>query len=237
MYKSALLKLLTCLMLVLSFSGCTPTKPYLVSDIERDPQFVLIEMLATGLILGGVTSTALPLSIEERHAMTAALEEVLNKFSFYRFNTPTPLFRQLPPEQYEHLLDTFQNTRTIPVDELKNLESIYTPARYVLFVNIDANVVSQHKAFNPDSTDFQTIRTMVATLNIMSLQTLKPAILTQITFKDFNTNSVQRLRGGGGFLFGNIVAQVTFGGFPEPPPLERSLYKLFLAVADQVPSN
>ena len=108
-----------------------------------------------------------------------------------------------------------------------------------MFVNIDRNVVKQTKAFNPDSINFYTTRTISATINIISLETARPALFTRISYSDTATNSIQRLRsrGGAGVLFGGIVAQTTFGGFPEPPPIENTLYKVFLAIADQVPHS
>ena len=233
-----LLKIVFGVLLTFTVTCCAPTKPYILSDVQRDPQFVLVEMLATGLVLGGVTVSAFPVTVEERDAITAQLEDVLTQFSFYKVLTPPVLSKRVSKEKYEYLLGEFEKTRTLPVEEIKNLKSIYTPARYILFVNIDSNTVSQRKAYNPDSIDFLTVRTLVATLNIISLDTEMPALFTHITYKDSNVNSVQRLsaRGGSGF-FGSVFAQVAFGGFPEPPPLEQSLYKLFLAVADQVPSN
>lgn len=223
---------------VLILSSCAPVKPYILKDEQRDPEFVLVEMLATGLVLGGVTVTAFPVTVEERNAITAQLEDVLTHFSFYRILTPPTLATRVSNDKYKALLSYFEKNKTLPVEEFENLKTIYTPARYILFVNIDDNMVSQRKIFNPDSIDFVTIRTLVATLNIMSMETGKPALFTRITYKDTNSNSVQRMgaRGGAG-LFGSVIAEVTFGGFPEPPPLHQSLYKLFLAVADQVPSN
>ena len=217
--------------------SCAPVKPYVLDDIERDPQFVLVEMLATGLALGGVTVTAFPVTVEERDSLTAQLEDVLNQFSFYKVLTPPTLAKRVPREKYDQLLEYFKTNKTLPSEEIKKLQTLYTPARYILFVNIDKNVISRRKVYNPDSIDFLTVRTLVATLNILNLDTQKPALFTHITYKDASTNSVQRLGARSVGTFGSIMAQVTFGGFPEPPPLQQSLYKLFLAVADQVPSN
>lgn len=218
--------------------SCAPVKPYVLTDLQRDPQFVLIEMLATGLVLGGVTVTAFPVTVEERNAITAQLEDVLTQFSFYKVLTPPTLAEKVSREKYEKILDHFEKHRTIPADVIKNLKTIYTPARYILFVNIDRNTVSQRKVYNPDSIEFQSVRTVVVTLNIISMETQKPALFTRIAINDVNTNSMQRMRSGAGVgLFGGVIAQVTFGGFPEPPATERTLYKVFLAVADQVPSN
>jgi len=238
MKKRSLLYLLLCALVILVLSSCAPTKPYILDDIQRDPQFVLVEMLASGLALGGVTISAFPTTVEERDAMTSQLEDVLTHFSFYHVLTPPTLAKSISREKYEYLLAEFEKTKSLPVEEIKSLKSTYTSARYILFVNIDSNTVSQRKVYNPDSLDYLTVRTLVATLNIISLETEKPALFTHITYKDSNVSSVQRLgaRGSGG-VFGSVFAQVTFGGFPEPPPLEQSLYKLFLAVADQVPSN
>jgi hypothetical protein len=218
--------------------SCAPVKPYILSDLQRDPQFVLIEMLASGLVLGGVTVTAFPASVEERNAITAQLEDVLTQFSFYKVLTPPTLSKRVSQEKYEKILEFFEKHRTIPADELKNLKTIYTPARYILFVNIDSNTVSQRKNYHPDSIEFQSVRTIVATLNIMSMETEQPALYTRIAYSDVNSTSMQRMRGGAGVsLFGGVMSQVTFGGFPEPPTTEHTLYRVFLAVADLIPSN
>jgi len=219
------------------FVACAPVKPYVLTDLQRDPEFILIEMLATGLALGGVTVTAFPATVEERNAFTAQLDDVLKHFSFYRILTPQPLSQQVSNDRYQQILNYFEKHQTIPVDEIKNLRSVYTHARYILFVNIDHNSVSQRRVNNPDSIEFQSVRTIGVTMNIISLATEKSALFTRITLNDVNSSSVQKLRGGGVGLFGSVIAQVTFGGFPEPPPLEHTLYKVFLAVADQVPSN
>ncbi|WP_455375985.1 hypothetical protein [Kaarinaea lacus] len=238
MRHSIHLKLLAVFLVVAWLIACAPVKPYVLIDTQRDPEFILVEMLATGLVLGGVTVTAFPVTVEERNAITAQLEDVLTQFSFYRVLTPDTLAKKVSQEKYQKILNYFEEHRTIPADEIKNLKSIYTPARYILFVNIDSNTVSQRKVHNPDSIDFQSVRTIVATLNIISLDTELPALFTRISLSDVNSTSVQRLRGGGGAgLFGGVIAQMTFGGFPDPPPLENTLYKVFLAVADQVPSN
>lgn len=219
--------------------SCAPAKPYILKDYQRDPEFILIEMLATGLVLGGVTVTAFPVTKEERNSITAQLEDVLTNFSFYKFNTPVALAKRVTEEKYEALLTHFQKYKTIPNEEIQHLKTLYTPARYVLFVNIDSNVVTQDSVHNPDSIDFISTRTISATLNIISLETAKPALFTRISYSDSTSNSIQRLRtrGGAGLLFGNIMAQVTFGGYPDPPAIEKTLYKLFLAIADQVPHN
>ena len=230
-------KLVLSFVVLLDLISCAPVKPYVLADVQRDPQFVLVEMLATGLALGGVTVTAFPVTVEERDAMTAQLEDVLTQFSFYKVLTPPTLATRVSRERYEKLLDYFKTNKTLPSEEIKSLKGLYTPARYILFVNIDENVISRRKVYNPDSVDYLTVRTLVATLNILSLDTEKPALFTQITYKDTSANSVQRLGARGVGSFGSIMAQVTFGGFPEPPPLQQSLYKLFLAVSDQVPHN
>lgn len=224
---------------ILLLASCAPMKPYVLTDFQRDPEFVLIEMLATGLVLGGVTVTAFPVSIDERNAITAQLEDVLTQFSFYKYNTPITLAKRVSEEKYEEILAHFEKYNTISNEDIEYLKSIYTPARYVLFVNIDQNLVSERRVHNPDAIEFQSIRTLIATLNIISLQTASPALFTRIRFSDVNANSMPRLRarGGSGVFFGSIVAQATFGGFPEPPPLKQTLYKIFLAVADQVPHN
>lgn len=220
---------------IILLAGCAPTKPYLLNDVQRDPQFTLIEMLATGLVLGGVTVTAFPVTVEERNAITAQLEDVLTQFSFYKVLTPEPLGKRIETQRYESILKYFEKNKTIPVEEIKSLRSIYTPARYILFVNIDSNTVSRRKVFNPDSVEYRSIRTIQATLNIINLDTETPVLFTQITFRDVNSESIQRFGARG--VFGNMIAQVTFGGFPEPPSTTQTLYKVFLAVADQVPSN
>lgn len=219
--------------------SCAPVKPYVLKDYQRDPQFILIEMLATGLSLGGVTVTAFPVSNEERNAITAQLEDVLTKFSFYQYVTPPTLAKQVSPEKYEDLMLQFKNNKTIAKQDIQYLKTVYKHARYVLFVNIDRNIVTEDKTYNPDSIDFHTTRTIGATLNIISLETARPALFTRISYSDTATHSTQRLRarGGAGIMFGGIVAQVTFGGFPEPPPTQNTLYKLFLAIADQVPHS
>ena len=149
------------------------------------------------------------------------------------------LAKRVSKEKYEQIMAYFEKYRTISAEDIAYLKSVYTPERYVLFVNIDKNIVSERRVNNPDSIDFQSVRTIIATLNIISLETAKPALFTRIRMSDANVNSMPslRARGGSGVLFGSIVAQVSFGGFPEPPPTQQTLYKVFLAVADQVPHS
>lgn len=232
-------KRLTIVLTMMLLVSCAPTKPYVLTDYHRDPEFILIEMLATGLVLGGVTVTAFPVTTEERNAITAQLEDVLTQFSFYQYNTPMTLAKRVSDEKYEEIMAHFEKYKTISVEQINYLKSVYTPARYILFVNIDKNIVSERRAHNPDSIEFQSVRTISATLNIISLQTTQPALFTRIHMSNVNTNSIPnlRVRGGSGIFFGSVIAQATFGDFPEPPSLQQTLYRLFLAVADQVPHS
>ena len=236
---SGFTKLLFVTLVVSLLASCAPMKPYVLTDYQRDPEFVLIEMLATGLVLGGVTVTAFPVTVEERNAITAQLEDVLTQFSFYKYNTPMTLARRVSEEKYEQIMAQFEKHQTISGEDINYLKSVYTPARYVLFVNIDNNQVLERTVHSPDSIEFQTVRTIDATLNIISLQTAKPALFTRIRMNDVNTNSIPKLtvRAGAGVFFGSIVAQATFGDYPEPPPTQQTLYRVFLAVADQVPHS
>ena len=214
-------------------------KPYVLADLQRDPEFNLIEMLATGLVLGGVTVSAFPVTVDERKQITAQLEDVLTQFSLYRINTPMTLAKRISAEEHERLLEYFKSNKTIATADIKQLQTLYTPARYLLFVNIDSDKVTRRRVRQPNSIEFRSIRTVVVTLNIISMLTEKPALYTKIALNNVNTNNVQLMsgRGGGDPIFGSLMAQVTFGGFPEPPTITDTLYKVFLAVADQVPNS
>ena len=214
-------------------------KPYVLADLQRDPEFNLIEMLATGLVLGGVTVSAFPVTVDERKQITAQLEDVLTQFSLYRINTPMTLAKRISAEEHERLLEYFKSNKTIATADIKQLQTLYTPARYLLFVNIDSDKVTRRRVRQPNSIEFRSIRTVVITLNIISMLTEKPALYTKIALNNVNTNNVQLMsgRGGGDAIFGSLMAQVTFGGFPEPPTITDTLYKVFLAVADQVPNS
>lgn len=230
-----LLLLLTSLFSV----GCAPVKPYRLADYKRDPQFNMLEVLATGVVLGGVTVTGFPVSQEERKAFTAQLEDVLIHFSMYRVNTPIKLSEQVSPESYEQMLNYFKTHNALPDSDIKQLKGMYTPARYLLFVNIDGEDIKQYTVNNPDAVEYRSVRMMAARLYIFNMDTSAVTLYTRISVKNAKKNSVQKIQVGSGFgmLLGNVVAQVALGGYPEPPTREETLYKLFLGVAEQIPSN
>jgi len=218
--------------------GCAPTKPYVLSDLKRDPQFTMLEVLATGVVLGGVTVTGFPVIDQDRAELNAMLEEVLTKYSLYRINTPVKLSERVDAARYAGMLDYFREHRILPDTDFKELSAMYTPARYLLFVNIDSDSVQQYTDDEPGAVAYNAVRIMSAHLYIFNMDTSALTLFTGIAIRDVNTNRVQQLGGGGlGVLLGNVVAQVAMGGFPEPPSRVHALYKLFLAVADQIPSN
>lgn len=225
--------------LLVGISSCAPIKPYKLAEYKRDPQFNLIEMLATGLVLGGVTVTAYPVNVDERNALTDQLEDVITKFSLYRINTPEKLSKRISGEEYESLLEYFKENKTIPIAEIKKLKGLMTPARYLLFVNIDSNEVIQKQLYHSNSIEYRSMRTIVATVNIVNLETSKSALFTRIAMQDVKSNNVQQLGVGGsvGILLGNVIAQVSFGGYPELPTTTHALYRVFLGVADLIPSS
>jgi len=225
---------------VLLFSalvGCAPVKPYLLHDYHRDPQFTRLEVLATGVVLGGITAADHKISNDERKALLAQLEQVLTQYSLYRINTPVKLSERLEPEQYQNLLDYFSEHSSLPETEFQKLAGLYTPARYLLFVTLDGDSIKQYSEDLPGEIAYVTARIMTARLYIFNMQTSELTLFTHISIKDGNSKTIQKIGGqGAGFLLGNIIAQATFGGYPEPPTREHSLYKLFFAVADQIPS-
>jgi len=219
-------------------AGCAPIKPYVLSDYHRDPQFNRLEVLATGVVLGGITSSNVDLKDDERTALLAQLEDVLTKYSLYRINTPVKLTERIEPEQYKDLLEYFKQHSTLPESEFRKLEGLYAPARYLLFVTLDGDNVKQYTEDLPGEIAYVAARIMTARLYIFNMQTSAATLFTRIAIKDVNANKVQKLGGDNvGFLIGNIIAQATFGGFPEPPDRTHALYKLFYAVADQIPNS
>ena len=231
--------LLLCIVLFsIVLVGCAPVKPYILKDYHRDPQFNRLEVLATGVVLGGITASDHELTNDERKALMSQLEEVMTQFSLYRINTPVKLSERLEPEQYEKVMDYFHEHSTLEESEFRKLAGLYIPARYLLFVTLDGDSLKQYTEDQPGEVAYITARIMAARLYIFNMQTSDLTLFTHIAVKDINAKKVQKIGGGSiGIFLGNIIAQAALGGYPEPPVRAHTLYKLFFAVADQIPSN
>lgn len=237
-YHPRIIFILTSLVVML-LSGCAPTKPYVLADYQRDPEFNMLELLATGVVLGGVTVSAYPVTVEERNALTKQLEDVLTQFSLYRINTPIKLSERVGNELYEQLMEYFYKNRTLKVEDFSELQSLYTPARYILFVHIDSDQTRQHTVHHSGALEYRSIRIVTGRMYIFNLDTAQTTLYTRIAIRDVNSNNVQQVSGGASLsiLLGNVVAQVALGGYPELPTKEHAMYRFFLGVADQIPSN
>ena len=221
----------------IALAGCAAFKPYTVKKQVSDPEFTMLEILATGLVLGGITSSVEPFDDQQREEMTALLETILLQHSIYKINTAVKLSDRLKKSQYQKILNEFRTSSSLAVDVATALKEKLYPARYILFINVIRDDVTKKTSRIPNAINYTTTRSTEVTLNIFSLKTQKPAVLANITATNKKTNKIEEHRNRDPLIstMRIVVNQLVMGGYPEPPGIKENLRKVFLGVADQIP--
>lgn len=228
---------LVCMVQLLVLSGCAAFKPYKIKKQVSDPEFTMLEILATGLVLGGITSSIKTLEDEQRAEMTALLENTLLQHSIYKVNTAIKLSDRLKAREYKKLLAGVRESSGLAVEDATSLKERLYPARYILFVNIIRDDVSKKSSRIPNAIKYTTTRETEVSLNIFSLKTQKPAVLANITVSNKKSTKVEQNRERDPLksTVQSVLNQLVMGGYPEPPSIMENLHKVFLGVADQIP--
>lgn len=201
--------------------------------------FIIAEILATGLVLGGVTSTRFELNKDTRNKYNKLLEAELARYPLYGNYTNERLQKSISPEQYRQLIVHYDKLETIPPELYEPLQSGLGLARYLMFAHITGDRTERFHNRVSGTLSYNTKRSVTISLKIHNLRERKLALHTHITASK-TAQKEQILLGGRSSLGTAIQIGITHaldGGYPEAPSIEDVLPVVFLGVRDQLPNR
>lgn len=229
-----MLVLIPCLLV----AACS-IKPYRYSQIVQDEDFIIAEILATGLVLGGVTSSTFNLDEKTRQEHTEHLEKFLSTYPIYGNYKNERLQKAINKQQYQRLIAQYDKTQSIPADLYEPLSEGLGYARYVMFAHIIQDNVSRFKSFPNEGLTFNTKRTMAVSLKIFNLREKKITQHTRISAsKTSEARSIQLgVRSSAGTAISIGLSHALKGTYPDAPTQSEVLDVIFLGIKDQLPKK
>ena len=231
-----------CFMLFLTHivSGCA-LKDYRVRELESDKEFIIAEVLATGLIIGGVDSNIPSVLSEDKITYRNLLAIKMLQSPVFGNFAGLNLVVVLGQEKYSALMEHYHQYNKVPEDIGDELQTVLYPTRYILFVNIDKDKVKEQH-FREDGRDvFRTTRQVRVSAAIHNLRTGAVALRTVIEADKYNENRhpkhTHEKQSFLGSVIGAVVEDLIFGGYPDPPSITETLSVAFEGVTDQLPDH
>ena len=233
------MKLILPLILSCLFLSACSIKPFNVQSHELDNEFIIAEILATGLVLGSVTSSRIKMDKTDRDKYNKLMENYLSTYPIYGDFSNDRLRKAITEQEYNYLISHYDNTESIPEDLYDNLRDNLSPARYLMFAHLTRNDLDRFTSNINHSINLNTRRTMSASVKVFNLLNKKIVLNTKISAS--KTNSSSGVQFGASSLLGiglqiGISHSLT-GSYPKPPETIDVLSTVFLGIRDQLPKK
>jgi len=239
------IRLLTLAALVV-IAGCSPPAQVQVADLLRDATLTEQKVETDGLAVGGVTWAPERQADEPSHDWSLALGwELQSHPSFSNLAQAKELRWSLGDQAYDALLSRFAAEGKLEKPDLTLLAQSTNAVRYCLFVRLELNETStDQESFEQGGTEdeieyYYATRTVRALFVVYDMMTAGQAWHGRITDSITNSNSVPRRHEGAFFksLLSGLLEDLLYGTFPDPPPLDPVVSKVFADFAASFPTT